>query len=107
MKTIAFGTLKGGTGKTTVAFNIGGILAEEHKVLFIDVDPQSNLSDNAGVDTTDQTGPTIRDVFEDPTHVKAETVITFLLPSHHMPLPKVQLLKLSCHQHRQCYAYPL
>ncbi len=76
MKTIAFGTLKGGTGKTTVAFNIGGILAEEHKVLFIDVDPQSNLSDNAGVDTTDQTGPTIRDVFEDPTHVKAETVIT-------------------------------
>ena len=76
MKTIAFGTLKGGTGKTTVAFNIGGILAEEHKVLFIDVDPQSNLSDNAGIDTTDQSGPTIRDVFEHPTQVKAETVIT-------------------------------
>ena len=76
MKTIAFGTLKGGTGKTTVAFNIGGILAEEHKVLFIDVDPQSNLSDNAGIDTTDQSGPTIRDIFEDPAHVKAETVIT-------------------------------
>ena len=36
MKVIAFGTLKGGTGKTTVAYNIGGILAEEHKVLFID-----------------------------------------------------------------------
>ena len=76
MKTIAFGTLKGGTGKTTVAFNIGGILAEEHKVLFIDVDPQSNLSDNAGVDTTDQNGPTVRDVFENPTHVRAESVIT-------------------------------
>ena len=76
MKTIAFGTLKGGTGKTTVAFNIGGILAEDHKVLFIDVDPQANLSDNAGVDTTDQTGPTIKDVFADPTHVKAESVIT-------------------------------
>ena len=76
MKTIAFGTLKGGTGKTTVAFNIGGILAEEHKVLFIDVDPQSNLSDNAGIDTTDQSGPTIRNVFEDPTHVRAESVIT-------------------------------
>ena len=76
MKTIAFGTLKGGTGKTTVAFNIGGILAEENKVLFIDVDPQSNLSDNAGIDTTDQSGPTVRDIFEHPTQVKAETVIT-------------------------------
>lgn len=76
MKIIAFGTLKGGTGKTTVAFNIGGILAEERKVLFIDMDPQSNLSDNAGVDTTIQDGATIRDVFDNPIKVKAAEVIT-------------------------------
>jgi chromosome partitioning protein len=76
MKVISFGTLKGGTGKTTVAFNIGGILAEEHKVLFIDVDPQCNLSDNAGVDTTEQDGATIRDVFENPSKTRAEEVIT-------------------------------
>jgi chromosome partitioning protein len=76
MKVIAFGTLKGGTGKTTVAFNIGGILAEEHKVLFIDVDPQCNLSDNAGVDTADQDGATIRDVFDNPNKVTAGEVIT-------------------------------
>lgn len=76
MRVLAFGTLKGGTGKTTVAFNIGGILAEEHKVLFIDVDPQANLSDNTGVDTTDQTGATIRDVFSDWKGTRAETVIT-------------------------------
>ena len=76
MKVLAFGTLKGGTGKTTVAYNIGGILAEEHKVLFIDVDPQSNLSDNAGVDTAKQDGVTVRDVFDNPTKVKAEDVIT-------------------------------
>lgn len=76
MKIIAFGTLKGGTGKTTVAFNIGGILAEECKVLFIDMDPQSNLSDNAGIDTTIQDGATIRDVFDNPTKVKASEVIT-------------------------------
>ena len=76
MKIIAFGTLKGGTGKTTVAYNVGGILAEEHRVLFIDMDPQANLSDNAGIDTTDQTGATIRDVFADPHHTKAEDVIT-------------------------------
>jgi chromosome partitioning protein len=76
MKVIAFGTLKGGTGKTTVAFNIGGILAEEHKVLFIDVDPQCNLSDNAGVDTTDQDGATIRNVFDSPNKYTATDVIT-------------------------------
>lgn len=76
MRIIAFGTLKGGTGKTTVAFNVGGILAEEHKVLFIDTDPQSNLSDNVGVDTTDQYGATIRNVFDDPHHTTAEMVIT-------------------------------
>lgn len=76
MKIIAFGTLKGGTGKTTVAYNIGGILAEEHKVLFIDMDPQANLSDNAGIDTTDQTGASIRDVFANPNAVKPEAVIT-------------------------------
>ena len=64
------------SGKTTVAFNIGGILAEESKVLFIDMDPQSNLSDNVGIDTTDQSGATVRDVFNDPMHTKAEEVIT-------------------------------
>ena len=76
MKVLAFGTLKGGTGKTTVAYNIGGILAEEHKVLFIDVDPQSNLSDNAGIDTAVQDGGTIRDVFDNPGSTKAADVIT-------------------------------
>ena len=76
MKILAFGTLKGGTGKTTVAFNVGGILAEDKKVLFIDMDPQSNLSDNAGIDTTVQDGATIRDVFSDPLHTTAEEVIT-------------------------------
>ena len=76
MKVIAFGTLKGGTGKTTVAFNIGGILAEEHKVLFIDVDPQANLSDNAGIDTAVQDGASIRDVFSNPNRTKPSDVIT-------------------------------
>lgn len=76
MKIVAFGTLKGGTGKTTVAFNVGGILAEKHRVLFIDIDPQSNLSDNVGVDTTIQDGATIRDVFNNPHQTKASDVIT-------------------------------
>ena len=76
MKIVAFGTLKGGTGKTTVAYNIGGILAEKSKVLFIDVDPQSNLSDNAGIDTADQHGYTVRDIFDNPNGTTAASVIT-------------------------------
>ena len=76
MRIIAFGTLKGGTGKTTVAFNVGGILAEQHRVLFIDIDPQSNLSDNVGIDTTIQDGATVNDVFTNPYHTKATDVIT-------------------------------
>ena len=89
MKVIVFGNLKGGTGKTTVAFNIGGLLAENNKILFIDVDPQANLSDNAGIDTTDQTGATIKDVFENPTGIRAEDVIT----KQPMPeLPNVDII---------------
>lgn len=44
MKIIAVGTLKGGTGKTTVLFNMAGVLAETKRVLLIDLDPQCNLS---------------------------------------------------------------
>lgn len=66
MKQIAVGTLKGGTGKTMVLFNLAGILAETKKVLVIDVDPQSNFSDTAGIDVTDQYGMSIRHIFENP-----------------------------------------
>ncbi len=66
LKIIASGTLKGGTGKSMVAFNLAGLLAEEHKVCAIDLDPQCNLSDNAGIDTADQDLPSVRDIFERP-----------------------------------------
>lgn len=49
MKVVASGTLKGGTGKTTVLFNVAGILAETKKVLLIDLDPQCNTSGACGV----------------------------------------------------------
>lgn len=74
-KVIAFGTLKGGTGKTSVAFNCGGVLSETHKVLFIDVDPQSNLTDSVGVDTTIQDAHTVRDIFEDKSQATARPEI--------------------------------
>ena len=73
MKTITVGTLKGGTGKTASLFNLGGLLAEENRVLFIDCDPQTNLSLNCGIDITVPGLKTIVDVFEK--GAAAETVI--------------------------------
>lgn len=46
MKIITFTSLKGGTGKTTSALNIGAALFRlGYKVLFVDLDSQNSLSD--------------------------------------------------------------
>lgn len=66
MKIIAFGTMKGGTGKTTLAFNLGGVLAERHKVLLWDLDPQCNLSQSAGLNVYTRDVYTTKDIFDDP-----------------------------------------
>ena len=73
MKIITIGTLKGGTGKTATLFNLAGLLAEEHKVLLIDCDPQTNLSLNCGVDITVKNLKTVVNIFED--NVMAESII--------------------------------
>lgn len=45
MKTIAITALKGGTGKSTITFNIASLLAQKkYRVLVIDLDPQHNMS---------------------------------------------------------------
>ena len=64
MKIIAVGTLKGGTGKTTMTFNLAGALAEKGKVLLIDIDPQCNLTNNMGVVVTDQKFYSCINIFE-------------------------------------------
>lgn len=63
MRIITIATLKGGSGKSMNVFNIGGMLAEKHKVLLIDVDPQCNLSLNCGVDSSDPNLITVNDIF--------------------------------------------
>lgn len=52
MKIITFITEKGGTGKTTGAREVGGVLAKDYgkKILFIDCDYQKNLTTSFGVE---------------------------------------------------------
>ena len=77
MKIITMGTLKGGAGKTINLFNIAGILAENKKVLLVDVDPQCNLSFDCGVDITVRNMLTVRDIFNNTykEQPKAEKII--------------------------------
>ena len=63
-KIITFGTLKGGSGKTSCCFNLSAILAETKKVLLVDGDPQFNLTTDVGIDTPDLKYKTIKNVFE-------------------------------------------
>lgn len=50
MKIISFTNHKGGTGKTTSTINIGAALAKSgKKILLIDFDPQSNLTQSFGI----------------------------------------------------------
>lgn len=66
-KIIAIGTLKGGVGKTSFIYNLGGILAEEgNNVLIIDLDPQANTTANFNFDTdTDLNKETSSNMFID------------------------------------------
>lgn len=82
MNIITIGTLKGGTGKTSTLFNLAGILAEQHKVLLIDVDAQTNLSLNAGIDVVSKELKTVKNIFDN--SESAENII-FKNPIKELP----------------------
>ncbi len=54
-KIIAIANQKGGVGKTTTTVNVSAcIAAMEHKVLLVDIDPQSNATSSLGFDKDEQ-----------------------------------------------------
>ncbi|RDI70097.1 ParA family protein [Halopelagius longus] len=58
---------KGGVGKTTIAINVAGALnARGHDVLFVDLDPQGNATENLGLmEAYDDEPPTLFDCLTD------------------------------------------
>jgi chromosome partitioning protein len=61
-RVIAFANQKGGVAKTTTTLNLAAAFAEEgHRVLCVDMDPQSNLTMSQGIDP-DTVEPSMYDV---------------------------------------------
>ena len=90
MKSIAFGTLKGGTGKTTSCFNLAGALAlnPENRILLVDGDPQCNLTNDIGIDCSDMERNNIRTIFENKKIAPSELILHGILDK----LPIVAIL---------------
>lgn len=64
-KIISIANQKGGVGKTTTAFNLGVALKLQGKsVLLIDLDPQANLTEYAGIWDTEKMLPTMSDLLK-------------------------------------------
>lgn len=97
MKVIAIGTLKGGVGKTTVIFNLLGELARTKKVLAIDIDPQCNLTNNFGLDISDDAAvASVLNIFKQTTKndyevTPEEMVVTAPIPE----LPNLDIIPSS------------
>lgn len=73
---------KGGVGKTTVAINVAGALNHRgNDVLFVDLDPQGNATENLGMmDAYDDEPPSLFDVLTD---AEDRDQISELVRHHH------------------------
>lgn len=55
MPVITICSLKGGTGKSTIALNLGSVLSEQkHKVLVVDADPNGSIAHWQGIKNQDK-----------------------------------------------------
>lgn len=55
MKTLVIGNRKGGVAKTSTAHALGDALSAKYRVLLVDMDPQSSLSESCGVEAGERT----------------------------------------------------
>ena len=80
MKTIAFGTLKGGTGKQQLVLIW---LEHWHRILItkflVDGDPQCNLTNDIGLDCSDMDRNNIRTIFDNKKIDPSELIISGVL----------------------------
>src|SRR5687768_7088130 len=74
MPSIAFGTIKGGVGKTTLSVHVASALADAGlRVLFLDLDPQAHGSLALGLDAGDR--PCIADTFGPRPRYRLEQIV--------------------------------
>jgi len=81
---------KGGTGKTTIAINVAGALAERGRdVLFVDLDPQGNATEGIGLEAAyDAQPPSLYELLtaprtvDDPASLIVEHEAVDVLPSN-------------------------
>lgn len=77
MEIVSIINQKGGVGKSTTSENLGHGLSEKgYKVLFIDLDPQCNLTSTFNLSEIDIDGKTTIDVLEKKTHINDAIIKT-------------------------------